>query len=246
MAHIEAIRHWHYIGAGGENLHVQPQTSWATSLFRSDATLCLLILKTWADAGQLLATPVTDSSLILFVFLHLVVAERKTEASTAIVAEMSSAPILLHIVTSSSPTVLESSTMMVLMAPSSILIFWGRCFFLYSRMSCQRSETEAGKKSSKKSERVEREREGEREERNAESNTVKKEKKICRRKKRERSNASRLCEARGGQYRAEKTLFNGCLSKPAAVLPIATMRRDLVQNDWSQSRQLPRLPLVDL
>lgn len=44
-------------------------------------------------------------------------------------------PILLHIVTSSSPTVLESSTMIVLTAPSSILIFCGLCFFLYSRIS---------------------------------------------------------------------------------------------------------------
>lgn len=38
-------------------------------------------------------------------------------------------------VTSSSPTVFESSTMMVLIAPSSILIFCGRCFFLYSKTS---------------------------------------------------------------------------------------------------------------
>lgn len=44
-------------------------------------------------------------------------------------------PIRLHMVTSSSPTVFESSTMMVLIAPSSILIFCGRCFFLYSRTS---------------------------------------------------------------------------------------------------------------
>lgn len=44
-------------------------------------------------------------------------------------------PILLQIVTSSSPTVLESSTMIVLTAPSSIFIFWGLCFFLYSSMS---------------------------------------------------------------------------------------------------------------
>lgn len=38
-------------------------------------------------------------------------------------------------VTSSSPTVFESSTMMVLIVPSSILIFCGRCFFLYSKTS---------------------------------------------------------------------------------------------------------------
>lgn len=38
-------------------------------------------------------------------------------------------------VTSSSPTVFESSTMMVLIAQSSILIFCGRCFFLYSKTS---------------------------------------------------------------------------------------------------------------
>lgn len=38
-------------------------------------------------------------------------------------------------VTSSSPTVFESSTMMVLIAPSSILILCGRCFFLYSKIS---------------------------------------------------------------------------------------------------------------
>lgn len=38
-------------------------------------------------------------------------------------------------VTSSSPTVFESSTIMVLIAPSSILIFCGRCFFLYSKIS---------------------------------------------------------------------------------------------------------------
>lgn len=49
-------------------------------------------------------------------------------------------PILLHIVTSSSPTVLESSTMMVLTAPSNILIFWGFCFFLYSRISCSKTK----------------------------------------------------------------------------------------------------------
>lgn len=47
-------------------------------------------------------------------------------------------------------------------------------------------------------------------------------------------------------YQPEKTLFNGCLSQPAATLPNATMRRDLVQNNWSQSRLLPGLPLVDL
>lgn len=48
------------------------------------------------------------------------------------------------------------------------------------------------------------------------------------------------------QHGAEKTLFNGCLSRPAAALPVATMKRDLVQNNWSQSRLLPGLPLVDL
>lgn len=53
-----------------------------------------------------------------------------------------SVPILLHIVTSSSPTVLESSTMIVLTAPSNILIFWGLCFFLYSRISCPRKKAE--------------------------------------------------------------------------------------------------------
>lgn len=52
--------------------------------------------------------------------------------------ESISVPIRLQIVTSSSPTVLESSTMMVLMAPSNILIFWGLCFFLYSRISCSK------------------------------------------------------------------------------------------------------------
>lgn len=78
---------------------------------------------------------------------------------------MSCTPILLHIVTSSSPTVLESSTMMVLMAPSSILIFCGRCFFLYSRISCQK-----GRKKMKVVQKQEGARK--REERNAESNTV--------------------------------------------------------------------------
>lgn len=51
-------------------------------------------------------------------------------------------PILLHMVTSSSPTVLESSTRMVLIAPSSILIFCGRCFFLYSKISWGKKKRE--------------------------------------------------------------------------------------------------------
>lgn len=44
-------------------------------------------------------------------------------------------PILLQIVTRSSPTVLESSTITVFTDPSSIRIFWGLCFFLYSKIS---------------------------------------------------------------------------------------------------------------
>lgn len=78
-------------------------------------------------------------------------------------------PILLHIVTSSSPTVLESSTMMVLTAPSNILIFWGFCFFLYSRISCSKTKgrekrTENKKRESQKEEKEMNvwEREGER------------------------------------------------------------------------------------
>lgn len=44
-------------------------------------------------------------------------------------------PILLQMVTSNSPTVLESSTMTVFTEPSNIRIFWGLCFFLYSNIS---------------------------------------------------------------------------------------------------------------
>lgn len=43
-----------------------------------------------------------------------------------------------------------------------------------------------------------------------------------------------------------KTLFNGCLSQHSGSLPNTTMRRDLVQSNWSQSCLLPGLPLADL
>jgi hypothetical protein len=50
-------------------------------------------------------------------------------------------PILLQIVTRSSPTVLESSTITVFTDPSNIRIFWGLCFFLYSKISYSTSHT---------------------------------------------------------------------------------------------------------
>lgn len=63
-------------------------------------------------------------------------------------------PILLHMVTSSSPTVLESSTMIVLIAPSSILIFCGLCFFLYSKTSCEKSRQRTDKTTVRRNESV--------------------------------------------------------------------------------------------
>lgn len=44
-------------------------------------------------------------------------------------------------VTSNSPTVLESSTMTVFTEPSNIRIFWGLCFFLYSNISYEVNNT---------------------------------------------------------------------------------------------------------
>lgn len=53
--------------------------------------------------------------------------------------------------------------MMVLTAPSNILIFWGLCFFLYSRISCQKQKVERReqiKKSPKEEKKTKRERGG--------------------------------------------------------------------------------------
>lgn len=53
-----------------------------------------------------------------------------------------SSPIRAHIVMSMSVTVLESSTITVFTVPSNMRIFRGRCFFLYSMVSCRHSRAQ--------------------------------------------------------------------------------------------------------
>lgn len=53
-------------------------------------------------------------------------------------------PMRAQMVMSMSVTVLESSTMTVFTVPSSIRIFRGLCFFLYSMVSCGRGKKRWG------------------------------------------------------------------------------------------------------
>lgn len=106
--------------------------------------------------------------------------------------------------------------MMVLTAPSNILIFWGLCFFLYSRISCSKTK---GSRERTEKKRVRKRREECRElkireqETEAERLNVPAEKMI---KCIQVAWRERESQRERGENTGQKTLFNGCLSQPAA------------------------------